>query len=249
LIRDFDLITVLDHTMATVFAIRHVAFEDLGLLGPVLEEAGVSIRYVEAPIAELAGLKADEPDLLVVLGGPIAVYGDADYPFLKPEIRLIEARLKAGKPTLGICLGAQLMAKAHGSRVYKGSAKEIGWSPLTLTDAGRSSALRHLDGAKTAVLHWHGDTFDLPEGATRLASTEICANQAFVWGESALALQFHAEAMGPMLESWFVGHSSEIAATEGITVSTLRADTARWTPVLRPLARLFFKEWLAKTGL
>jgi GMP synthase (glutamine-hydrolysing) len=235
--------------MTTVLAIRHVAFEDLGLLGPVLEERGASIRYVEVPTADLTALKPEEVDLLVVLGGPIGVYEEADYPFLVPEIRFIEARLKTGKPTLGICLGSQLMAKALGSRVYKGPAKEIGWSPLTLTDAGRASPLKHLDGAKTAVLHWHGDTFDLPQGAVRLASTEICANQAFAWGKSALALQFHAEAMGRMLEGWFVGHTGEIAATDGISVSKLRADTERWTPVLEPLARQFFKEWFTELGI
>jgi GMP synthase (glutamine-hydrolysing) len=243
------IISLFDHAMTTVLAIRHVPFEDLGLLAPVFEETGASIRYVEAPTADLVALDPAAPDLLVVLGGPIGAYEDADYPFLMPEIALIEARLKAGLPTLGLCLGSQLMARALGARVYKGPAKEIGWSPLTLTEAGRASPLEHLDGRKTAVLHWHGDTFDLPEGATRLASTGICLNQAFSWGGSALALQFHAEAMGGMLESWFVGHTGEIAATDGISVNSLRAETARWTPVLEPLARLFFKEWLNSVGL
>ena len=141
------------------------------------------------------------------------------------------------------------MARALGAGVYKAPVKEIGWFPLTLTEAGSASPLRHLDGPKTAVLHWHGDTFDLPDGAERLASTENCLNQAFSWGKSALALQFHAETMGRSLETWFVGHTGEIAATPGISVAGLRADTARWTPVLEPLARRFFKEWLNAAGL
>ena len=235
--------------MTTVLALRHVPFEDLGLLAPILEEAGAGIRYVEVPTADLTQIDIKAPDLVVVLGGPIGAYEDDDYPFLKPEIALIESRLRADLPTLGLCLGSQLMARALGARVYKGPAKEIGWSALALTDAGKTSSLKHLDGAKTAVLHWHGDTFDLPDGATRLASTEICRNQAFSWGKSVLALQFHAEAMGRALEAWFVGHTGEIAATEGISVKTLREDTARWTPVLEPLARRFFKEWLQSVGL
>lgn len=228
--------------MKSATAIRHVAFEDLGLLGPLLAEAGYRTEYREAGIDDMGGL---DPDLLVVLGGPIGAYEEEIYPFLTHELALIERRLAAGRPTLGICLGAQLMARALGARVYPGPAKEIGWAPLRLTEAGAASCLRHLGPQHTAVLHWHGDTFDLPAGATRLASTEICANQAFSHGPAALGLQFHGEACGPDLERWLIGHAAEIAATPGVTVPQLRADTGRCSEALRRQGRRCFAAWLA----
>lgn len=235
--------------MADVVAVNHVAFEDLGLIEDVLTARSHRIRYVGAARAAAAQLRALDPDLLVILGGPIGVYEEEAYPFLGSEIALVERRLAARKPILGICLGAQIMARALGSRVYPGPKKEIGWSPLSLTEAGQSSCLRHLDGAKTHVLHWHGDTFDLPKDAVRLASTPACANQAFSYGPSALALQFHGEAYGSALESWFVGHCCEISATEGVTVEGLRADTARHSASLKRQGTLAFEEWLDQNGL
>lgn len=233
--------------MPNTVALRHVAFEDLGLLGPILARRSHTIRYVDAPVEPLDDFDPLAPDLLVTLGGPIGVYQTDLYPFLASEIELIARRLAAGRPTLGICLGSQLIARALGERVYPSGIKEIGWAPIELTIAGRDSCLRHL--ADTAVLHWHGDTFDLPEGATLLASTELCKHQAFSWGEHALALQFHAEAAGVALESWFVGHTGEISATPGISVPQLRADTARCTPAITTLGTRCFEQWLATVGL
>lgn len=232
--------------MKEVLAIRHVPFEDLGLLRPLLEQRGYRIRYVEAPTAALNRLDPFAPALLVVLGGPIGAYEDDNYPFLKAETRLIEQRLKTDRPLLGLCLGSQLMARALGARVYPARAKEIGWAPITLTDAGRRSCLRHLNGSETAVLHWHGDTFDLPDAAVHLASTELCENQAFAWGKAALALQFHAEAAGINLEHWFVGHTVEIAAASGMSIPLLRAATERWSPVIAERGRRCFEDWLAE---
>jgi GMP synthase (glutamine-hydrolysing) len=233
--------------MPQTLALRHVAFEDLGLLQPVLERRGHAIRYIDVPVTSLDDLDPLAPALLVVLGGPIGVYQEDLYPFLVSETQLIARRLQAGRPTLGLCLGSQLLAKALGARVYPAGVKEIGWAPIELTAEGRSSCLRHL--TTTAVLHWHGDTFDLPDGAKRLASTAACKNQAFSWGEHALALQFHAEAAGIALESWFVGHTGEIAATPGISVPQLRADTARWTPEITKFGTRCFEEWLAAMKL
>jgi GMP synthase (glutamine-hydrolysing) len=228
-------------------AFRHIAFEDLGLLAPLLAKRGHAVSYVDVPAADLDDFDPLAPDLLVVLGGPIAVYENHLYPFLDTETALLARRLAARRPTLGICLGSQLMAKALGARVYPSGVKEIGWAPLTLTAEGQGSPLRHLESV--SVLHWHGDTFDLPEGAVRLASTAACANQAFSLGPAALALQFHAEAAGRSLEAWFVGHTGEIAATPGVSVPQMRADTGRCTPAMERAGAACFGEWLTAAGV
>ena len=231
----------------TALAIRHLHFEDLGSLELSLREAGYQIRYADAGLVDLASLDALTPELVVVLGGPIGAYEDDLYPMLKDEVRLLEARLSAQRPTLGICLGAQLMARALGARVYPSGSKEIGWAPVTLSPAGRESPFRHLGEDQTAVLHWHGDTFDLPEGANLLASTALCRNQAFSWGKNALAFQFHPEAIGARFEQWLIGHACEIAAAN-LSVPELRADTHRYAPRLMTQARKCFDEWLASLG-
>jgi GMP synthase (glutamine-hydrolysing) len=234
--------------MPGVTAIRHLCFEDLGSLAAATEERGLALRYLDAGIDDLAALDPLEPALLVILGGPIGVNDGDDYPFLADELALLQRRLAADLPTLGICLGAQLIARALGSAVYPGPAREIGWQPLELTAAGRSGPMRHLDGALTSMLHWHGDTFDLPPGATLLASTPPCRHQAFAWGRSTLALQCHPEALAAQMERWFIGHTGEIAAA-GLSVGTLRRDTALHGRTLESQARLFFAEWLDSSGL
>lgn len=228
----------------TCVAFRHVAFEDLGLLEPLLAERGFRVQYLDAGVDDLGAVDPLAPDLLVVLGGPIGANDDTDYPFLADETRTLAARLAADRPTLGLCLGAQLMARALGARVYPAPEKEIGWTGIRLTPAGRSSCLRHLDD-DTAVLHWHGDTFDLPAGAEHLAATDACPNQAFRYGRNGLALQFHAEAAGAPLERWFIGHTGEIATTPGVTVPRLRAGTARCSERLTERGRRCFSEWLS----
>jgi GMP synthase (glutamine-hydrolysing) len=228
--------------MKTAIAIRHVDFEDLGSFAEVLAARGIKLRYVDAAVDELspAALAAD---LLVVLGGPIGAYEENLYPFLGAELHLLESRLAAGLPTLGICLGAQLMARALGARVYPGPAREIGWSPLSLSKAGRASPLAHLAGDLTSMLHWHGDTFDLPDGARLLASTELCPHQAFAWGERALALQCHPEARSAQLERWLVGHAFELASHR-LSIPDLRADNRRYGPTLERQGTRCFADWL-----
>ena len=228
--------------------IRHVAFEDLGSFAEPLARHGYRVDYVEAGVDDLAGAAVRTADLLVLLGGPIGAGDERQYPFLADELRLLEGRLAADRPTLGICLGAQIMARALGEPVYSAGRKEIGWAPLSLTDAGRASALRHLAAGKTAVLHWHGDTFDLPRGAVHLAATPVCANQAFLWGARALALQFHPEATPAGLERWFIGHTLEIRTTPGVSVAQLRDDTRRFGPFLLSQGPAFFREWLTQVG-
>ena len=176
----------------TVLVIRHLLFEDLGIFAPVLTESGYRIDYVDAGIDRIDPDAVYDADLLVVLGGPIGVGDQRAYPYLTDEIAAIAERIDRGLPTLGVCLGAQLIASALGARVYPNRHKEIGWSPLQLTAAGQASCLRHL--ADVPVLHWHGDTFELPEGSAHLASSSVYPHQAFSVGSHALALQCHPEA-------------------------------------------------------
>lgn len=224
-------------------ALRHVAFEDLGLLSAVLDRAGWDVAFCEAAIDDLGHASIENADLLIVLGGPIGVYEAEAYPFLTREIQLLERRLKQDRPTLGICLGAQLMARALGARVYAGDTKEIGWGKISLTEQGATSCLAPLAEDGAHVLHWHGDTFDLPNGAMRLASNTHYENQAFAFGRNALALQFHLEADPRQLEEWYVGHAVELSAA-GIPVTELRTATATVAPQLQDRASRIFGRWI-----
>jgi len=226
----------------TAAAIRHVHFEDLGAFESVLTSSGYHIQYCDAGISDLRSPELADCDLLVVLGGPIGAYEEGKYPFLADEIAIIQKRLNFARPALGICLGAQLFARALNARVCPGPAKEIGWAPLTLTPEGKHSPMRCLEGVP--VLHWHGDTFDLPEGAELLASTAICQNQAFRYGKSVLAFQFHPEASAKSFERWLIGHAVEISNVTGLSVKKLRSDTARLAPESAPLGQQCLREWL-----
>ncbi len=236
---------VMGNQRRQAMVLRHVAFEDLGLLGPVLTRSGWDCEILEAATADLTQQKIADADLLIVLGGPIGVGDIDDYPFIATEIALIEKRLASDQPTLGICLGSQMMAAALGARVYAGPVKEIGWAPLQLTDDGRASCLAPLGESDATVLHWHGDTFDLPAGATRLASTPAYANQAFAFGKNALALQFHIEADPARLEEWYVGHTVELGAAK-IAIPALRSATAQVAPRIPAQAERIFTRWLGQ---
>lgn len=227
-----------------VNVIRHLAFEDLASFGPVLTAHGYQIKYLDAGYDDLAQLDALSDELLIVLGGPISVNDGDIFPFIETEINLLKKRVAADKPTLGICLGAQLIARALGAKVYPGAGKEIGWYGLELTTEGESSALRYLASRHCSMLHWHGETFDLPEHAALLASSELTRNQAFCYGKNVLALQFHPEIDQHSMEKWFIGHIGEIMQTPGVSVEQLRHDTQQYANQLEVQGELFFNSWL-----
>jgi len=227
--------------MKSVIALRHLQFEDLGTIEPLLVERGYRVRYVDATVADLKTLDVVSPDLVVVLGGPIGAFDDDTYPFVAQEIALVKARLQSRRPLLGICLGAQFIARVLGAHVYPMGYKEIGFSPLTLTSEGRGSPLAAL--GDTPVLHWHGDRFEIPDGATRLAGTADCPNQAFSYGENVLGLQFHLEADTKRIEQWLVGHANELGQLE-IDPRVIREHAQALDGELTKASRNVMAAWL-----
>lgn len=181
-------------------------------------------------------------DVVIVLGGPIGVYETQAYPFLADERPAIAARLRQGGPVLGVCLGAQLIASAMGADVTATGRQEIGYGTLSLTPHGRASVLAPL--ADLPVLHWHGDQFTIPDGASRLAETPGFPNQDFSSGDDVLALQFRLEADHTRIEHWLIGHAHELA-TAGIDPRRIRSDAARFGPALAVAAQDVLHDWLA----
>ena len=225
--------------MKRAVALQHVAFEDLGTLHPLLLAQGWQVQVLQAGVDALDA--AEDADLLVVLGGPISVNDGSAYPFLADSIALLQRRLQQQRPTLGICLGAQLMARALHADVAPTGGKEIGFAPLLLTDEGQRSPLQALQGIP--VLHWHGETFTLPDGALRLAATPACAQQAFAIGHHLLALQCHPEVDATRIDTWLIGHADELQRA-GIDPRALREQAHRYAAPLAAAARDLFAAWL-----
>ncbi len=183
-----------------ILVFRHVPFESGGRLHDVIEPRGVSLEYVD-----LFRDGAAEPDVsaaagLIFLGGPMSA--NDDLPYLRRELEIIRRAVEEDRPVLGICLGAQLVARAAGARVYRNPRKEIGWFDVRLTEAGLADPLFAGVSASETVFHWHGETFDLPRGAAWLAYSEHCRHQAFRIGRAVYGLQYHLEVTPAMIEQW-----------------------------------------------
>ncbi|MFG6416992.1 glutamine amidotransferase [Roseateles sp. DC23W] len=232
--------------MKTAVALRHLAFEDLGLIEPWLKRRGWVVHYLDVGVDELWRLDLSQVDLLVVLGGPIGAEDDALYPYLADEVRLIVERLQSGRPLLGICLGAQLLARALGARSAPMGAKEIGFAPLTLAPQDRQTPLAQI-GAQ-AVLHWHGDQFALPDGVESLAATPRCPHQAFMVGDHAMAWQFHLEVDAARIEQWLIGHAGELNS-ERVDVHALRREAARHRDGLATALDAVMEDWFTRLSL
>lgn len=229
-------------TAKTCLVVRHVAFEHAGTFADVLAGRGYAVEVRDAGIDDLSPAAVPAPDLLMILGGPLGANDERAYPFLLDELALIERQARLDRPLLGVCLGAQLMARAMGGRVYKGNAKEIGFSPLILTAEGRAGPLGAF-GDAWPVLHWHGDTFDPPRGATLLAMTALYRHQAFETGPRALGLQFHPEVEAGGIERWLVGHAVELAGAR-IDPGQIRTAARQFGDGLAARSRRFLAAWL-----
>ena len=177
---------------------------------------------------------------LVIMGGPMAVYEMAQYPFLKDEALLIESAIRANKHILGVCLGAQMVAHTLGARVFAGGKKEIGWYEVTLTDEGmQDPCVSQLacDGRHAAwVFQWHGDTFDLPGGAVRMASSDVYPNQAFRYSDRVYALQFHIEVTPAIVFNW-------LKDEKGVDVNSMNEVSKRTYDPYRVRATNFYRRF------
>ena len=170
--------------------LQHVPFEGLGSIESWLKAAGYEISVTR--LYELADLpRVEDIDFLVVMGGPMSVNDEIDYPWLTDEKEFIRSIIVSGKSVLGICLGAQLIANAMGSRVFKNPVKEIGWFPVQAIVSLNNPVFKFPEEA--VVFHWHGETFSLPPEAIQIAKSESCKNQAFQIGSNVIGLQFHLE--------------------------------------------------------
>jgi GMP synthase-like glutamine amidotransferase len=183
-----------------ILAFQHVPWEKPGLIRAAVEGAGHTMEILHPADRPRAASACEDCAALVVMGGPMSANDDLDY--LREEMRLMERALADSKPVLGVCLGAQLLAKTLGARVYPNHAKEIGQGTVTLTPAAATDPLFRGLPEVIEALHWHGETFDLPRGAVHLASSSLCVNQAFRAGENAWGLQFHIEATPDMIRNW-----------------------------------------------
>lgn len=229
--------------MKSALIIRHVPVEGIAGFREPIEAAGYKLDRIDVLDPAFSSLDLSAPDLLIMMGGPMAVYEQDKHPWIACQQRRLAQRLALQRPTLGVCFGAQLMAAALGARVSAGPAKEVGFHPLTITAAPAAAPLRHLGGVP--VLHWHGDTFELPDGAELLASSPHYVNQAFALGPNILGLQFHAEmGLDPRFETWVEQWPHDIAAA-GSSAESLRSDHARHGARVVAAGRAMIADWLA----
>ncbi|MBI5588625.1 MAG: gamma-glutamyl-gamma-aminobutyrate hydrolase family protein [Deltaproteobacteria bacterium] len=202
--------------MKKVLVVQHVPHESLGIIGPAVLRGGFMPEYLKVYENHAMPRTIEGYSALIVLGGPMAVYEEDLYPFIKGELKLIESALKNNTPTLGVCLGAQMMAKAAGSKVYEGGKKEIGWYGVSLTDEGVDDRLFMGLSDEFTVFQWHGDTFDVPENAELLASSKLFPNQVIRIGSRAYGVQFHLEVTESMIREWIEVNGDELAGLKGV---------------------------------
>ncbi|HEU4837850.1 MAG TPA: gamma-glutamyl-gamma-aminobutyrate hydrolase family protein [Micavibrio sp.] len=222
--------------MPHALVIRHMYSGSLFTIEESFHEKGIDFSYAEGFATDISKIDALKPDIVVVLGGAMGVYEGHRYPWLADEIELIRKRVEADKPFLGICLGAQLMAASQGCDVYKGKAgREFGFLPVQVTKEGLQSPIHHFDESKTRVLQMHGDTFDLPQGATLLASSALYQNQAYRIGRNCFGVQFHPELNRIGLENTIVechGH---------LDIQRLRKEADDYLSTMVTQTKLFLK--------
>lgn len=237
--------------MSRVLVFQHVAAEPLGTLDRLIRRRGHRIRFVNFEREPDAQPSIDRYRGLIVLGGPMNVADQDRRAHLKTELALIERALAQGKPVLGICLGAQLLAHVLGADVRRNAQPEIGWYELKTTEAGRRDAVTAALGRTAPVFQWHHYTFDLPRGAEHLARTSTCEHQAFRYGAVAYGFQFHLEMDAALIERWLElpAYRDELeAAGLGHGAAEIRAATAARIEAMQAAADTVFTAFLDQVG-
>lgn len=229
-------------TRKTALIIRHVPHEGVAGYRAPIEAAGYAVERIDVLDPAFPSLDLTRPDLLIMMGGPMGVYEQGRYPWITCQLRRLAARLEADRPTLGVCFGAQMIAAALGADVYPGQAKEVGFHPVQVHADAAQGPLRHI--MDVPVLHWHGDTFTLPDDVELLASSHLYEHQAFRRGPNILALQFHAEmGLDPRFDAW-IEQWPEAVIEAGGDEASLRAAHHAHGPAAVAAGQAMIAEWL-----
>jgi GMP synthase (glutamine-hydrolysing) len=234
---------------ARVYVFQHVACEDLGSFAEILAARGLCPKYVRLFAGEQLPGDCSAAAALVFLGGPMSVNEETRLPYLASEKALIRRALDDGTPLLGVCLGAQLLAAAAGSRVFPGARPEIGWAPVSLTMEGGNDPVLAGVADLESVFHWHGETFDLPPGAVRLAFSALTMNQAFRVGRCAYGFQFHMEVTPTMIETWLSEYAQDLGADAAGLTRRVVAETQVFAKPLRTTGGGVFNCFLDLAGV
>jgi GMP synthase (glutamine-hydrolysing) len=231
--------------------LQHESFEALGTLDPLLKREGIRIRYVNFERNPEAAPDLSGNDGLILMGGYMGVYEAHLYPHLKVEMQLIEQALKRNIPVLGICLGSQILAHVLGAEVRKHREREMGWSEVRLTDAGKKDPIFSHFRDSEILFQSHGDTFDIPQSAEHLAFSEVCHGQAFRYGENVYGFQFHIEIDRPTIGHWLeMPENLEIFGNSNgrFVPETILQDTDRHLDRSIHLSEQAFRNFLAIGG-
>src|SRR3972149_6404298 len=229
-----------------VLVLRHVPHEHLGTLAKTLIANNIFYEYVNFYENHSPNITTEDLCGLIILGGPMNVYETDKYSFLDIEDRLIKQSIEKDVPVLGICLGAQLIAKELGARIIKNKEKEIGWYSIEITEKGNKDKLLKHFHSEEIVFQWHGDTFEMPEGGVHLAGSPICTNQAFRYGSNVYGLQFHIEVTPEMILEWLNVPENQkeiLSLKERINPELIKTEIPRFIGRLNSLAENVFREF------